>query len=77
MYLLAQDRMGPGMGRYGPQQHGRHGVRQRVDQHGQVVIETEENLSDKEVYPGNSMSIPSIGERLPPTSPASAYLHAL
>lgn len=28
---------------------------------GQVIIETEENLSDKEIYPSNHMSIPAIG----------------
>ncbi|XP_076303459.1 RIMS binding protein isoform X10 [Lasioglossum baleicum] len=28
----------------------------RVDVHGQVIIETDENLSDKEIYPGQSMS---------------------
>lgn len=28
----------------------------RVDAHGQVIIETDENLSDKEIYPGQSMS---------------------
>lgn len=26
------------------------------------VIETEENLSDKEIYPNNNMSIPAIGQ---------------
>ncbi|XP_048505254.1 uncharacterized protein LOC105684376 isoform X2 [Athalia rosae] len=36
----------------------RHGPT-RVDAHGQVVIETDENLSDKEIYPGQS--IPQIG----------------
>ncbi|XP_046474092.1 uncharacterized protein Rbp isoform X3 [Neodiprion pinetum] len=36
----------------------RHGTT-RVDSHGQVVIETDENLSDKEIYPGQS--IPQIG----------------
>lgn len=33
----------------------RHGPT-RVDGHGQVVIETDENLSDKEIYPGQSIS---------------------
>lgn len=33
--------------------------RTRIDQHGQVVIEPEENLSDKEIYP--HMKIPAIG----------------
>ena len=28
----------------------------RVDAHGQVIIETDENLSDKEIYPGQSVS---------------------
>lgn len=28
----------------------------RVDAHGQVIIETDENLSDKEIYPGQSIS---------------------
>lgn len=28
----------------------------------QQVLETEENLSDKEVYPGGYMAIPQIGE---------------
>ncbi|XP_071447115.1 uncharacterized protein [Hetaerina americana] len=37
---------------------GRGGM--RVDAHGQVVIETDENLSDKEIYPGAHMNIPSI-----------------
>lgn len=34
---------------------GRH-VSNRVDAHGQVIIETDENLSDKEIYPGQSIS---------------------
>lgn len=34
---------------------GRH-VASRVDAHGQVIIETDENLSDKEIYPGQSIS---------------------
>jgi len=34
--------------------------RTRVDQMGQVVIEPEENLSDKEIYP--HMKIPAIGK---------------
>ncbi|XP_046385194.1 uncharacterized protein LOC124155432 isoform X2 [Ischnura elegans] len=37
---------------------GRGGM--RVDAHGQVVIETDENLSDKEIYPGAHGNIPSI-----------------
>ncbi|XP_069684047.1 RIMS-binding protein 2 isoform X8 [Periplaneta americana] len=33
----------------------------RVDAHGQVIIDPEENLSDKEIYPaGNHINIPSI-----------------
>ncbi|XP_049839037.1 RIMS-binding protein 2-like isoform X9 [Schistocerca gregaria] len=32
----------------------------RIDSHGQVVIEPEENLSDKEIYPANNMNIPLI-----------------
>lgn len=40
--------------------HMRQGhQRTRIDQHGQVVIEPEENLSDKEIYP--HMKIPAIG----------------
>lgn len=35
----------------------------RVDAHGQVIIDPEENLSDKEIYPaGNHINIPSIGK---------------
>jgi hypothetical protein len=35
----------------------------RVDARGQVIIDTEENLSDKEIYPaGNHINIPSIGK---------------
>lgn len=37
----------------------RHG-NTRVDAHGQVIIETDENLSDKEIYPGQSM--PQMGK---------------
>ena len=34
----------------------------RVDAHGQIIIDPEENLSDKEIYPaGNHINIPSIG----------------
>ncbi|CAG2060744.1 unnamed protein product, partial [Timema podura] len=33
----------------------------RVDAHGQIIIETDENLSDKEIYPANHINIPSIG----------------
>jgi hypothetical protein len=39
-----------------PQAH----QRTRIDQHGQVIIEPEENLSDKEIYP--HMKIPAIGK---------------
>lgn len=28
----------------------------RIDAHGQVIIETDENLSDKEIYPGQTVS---------------------
>ncbi|XP_076303461.1 RIMS binding protein isoform X12 [Lasioglossum baleicum] len=34
----------------------------RVDVHGQVIIETDENLSDKEIYPGQSMSHMAVPE---------------
>lgn len=33
-----------------------HVRRHRVDTHGQVIIETDENLSDKEIYPGQSIA---------------------
>lgn len=36
--------------------HMRRHMANRVDAHGQVIIETDENLSDKEVYPGQSIS---------------------
>jgi hypothetical protein len=37
----------------------------RVDAHGQIIIDPEENLSDKEIYPaGNHINIPSIGKRM-------------
>ncbi|XP_048269149.1 uncharacterized protein LOC126918611 isoform X2 [Bombus affinis] len=39
----------------------RHG-NTRVDSHGQVIIETDENLSDKEIYPGQSMSQMGVPE---------------
>jgi hypothetical protein len=44
-------------------QGGQSGHRNmRVDAHGQVIIDPEENLSDKEIYPaGNHINIPSIG----------------
>ncbi|XP_011345210.1 uncharacterized protein LOC105283834 isoform X2 [Ooceraea biroi] len=35
--------------------HMRRHVGNRVDAHGQVIIETDENLSDKEIYPGQSL----------------------
>lgn len=38
-------------------------MRQHRNAHGQVIIDSDENLSDKEIYPGNHM-IPSIGEIL-------------
>ncbi|XP_070161623.1 peripheral-type benzodiazepine receptor-associated protein 1 isoform X1 [Polyergus mexicanus] len=43
--------------------HMRRHVTNRMDAHGQVIIETDENLSDKEIYPGQSipqMGIPEI-----------------
>lgn len=40
--------------------HMRRHVGNRVDAHGQVIIETDENLSDKEIYPGQS--IPQMGK---------------
>ncbi|XP_076237563.1 RIMS binding protein isoform X7 [Calliopsis andreniformis] len=39
----------------------RHGTT-RVDAHGQIIIETDENLSDKEIYPGQSMSQMGVPE---------------
>ena len=44
----------------------------RGHQHQQQVLVTEENLSDKEVYPSGYMSIPQIGESR--QSPALAKL---
>ncbi|KYQ57013.1 RIMS-binding protein 2 [Trachymyrmex zeteki] len=41
--------------------HMRRHVGNRVDAHGQVIIETDENLSDKEIYPGQS--IPQMGSQ--------------
>lgn len=43
-----------------PSHMRRHGP-PRVDAHGQVIIETDENLSDKEIYPGQSLS--QMGKR--------------
>lgn len=40
--------------------HIRRHVGNRVDAHGQVIIETDENLSDKEIYPGQSL--PQMGK---------------
>jgi len=40
--------------------HMRRHVSNRVDAHGQVIIETDENLSDKEIYPGQSL--PQMGK---------------
>jgi len=40
--------------------HMRRHVGNRVDAHGQVIIETDENLSDKEIYPGQSL--PQMGK---------------
>nr|XP_050857277.1 uncharacterized protein LOC127066959 isoform X7 [Vespula vulgaris] len=34
----------------------------RVDAHGQVIIETDENLSDKEIFPGQSISQMAVPE---------------
>ncbi|XP_011646476.1 RIMS-binding protein 2 [Pogonomyrmex barbatus] len=42
--------------------HMRRHVGTRVDAHGQVIIETDENLSDKEIYPGQSISQMGIPE---------------
>ncbi|XP_012270020.1 RIMS-binding protein 2 isoform X4 [Orussus abietinus] len=39
----------------------RHGAT-RVDAHGQVIIETDENLSDKEIYPGQGVSQMGVPE---------------
>jgi RIMS-binding protein 2 len=66
--------MGPqgasGGHRYGPaaavpphMRHGGRGRGTRVDAHGQVIIEPDENLSDKEIYPPSHMNIPSIGKQ--------------
>jgi len=48
----------------GAQQQGQRGA--TVDQYGQVVIEPDENLSDKEVYPSNHLPIPAIGQWIHP-----------
>ncbi|KAG5341333.1 RIMB2 protein, partial [Acromyrmex charruanus] len=60
-------RMGGGVAQRYPNasmpSHMRRHVSNRVDAHGQVIIETDENLSDKEIYPGQSipqMGIPEI-----------------
>ncbi|XP_053974378.1 uncharacterized protein LOC128874087 isoform X4 [Hylaeus volcanicus] len=42
--------------------HMRRHASTRVDAHGQVIIETDENLSDKEIYPGQSMSQMGVPE---------------
>lgn len=39
-----------------PPSHIRRHANTRVDAHGQVIIEIDENLSDKEIYPGQSIS---------------------
>lgn len=53
-------RMVSGVGqRYATAPVPSHMRRHRVDAHGQVIIETDENLSDKEIYPGQS--IPELG----------------
>ncbi|XP_034952674.1 uncharacterized protein [Chelonus insularis] len=44
-----------------PSHMRRQGVT-RVDAHGQVIIETDENLSDKEIYPGQNISQMGIPE---------------
>ncbi|XP_063980047.1 uncharacterized protein Rbp isoform X2 [Diachasmimorpha longicaudata] len=44
-----------------PSHMRRHGP-PRVDAHGQIIIETDENLSDKEIYPGQSLSQMGIPE---------------
>lgn len=38
--------------------YNRHQAR---NAYGQVIIDPEENLSDKEVYPGQSSTVPAIG----------------
>ncbi|XP_018343612.1 PREDICTED: uncharacterized protein LOC108749416 isoform X2 [Trachymyrmex septentrionalis] len=60
-------RMGGGVAQRYPNapvpSHMRRHVSNRVDAHGQVIIETDENLSDKEIYPGQNipqMGIPEI-----------------
>lgn len=61
---LVMNQQGHGGQRYPgapvPSHMRRHGP--RVDAHGQVIIETDENLSDKEIYPGQSIS--QMGEEL-------------
>ncbi|XP_019700001.1 uncharacterized protein LOC105189771 isoform X3 [Harpegnathos saltator] len=42
--------------------HMRRLVSNRMDAHGQIIIETDENLSDKEIYPGQSIPQLSITE---------------
>ncbi|XP_017879224.1 uncharacterized protein LOC108624439 isoform X3 [Ceratina calcarata] len=42
--------------------HMRRHATTRVDAHGQVIIETDENLSDKEIYPGQTMSQMGVPE---------------
>ncbi|KAK0167291.1 hypothetical protein PV327_004709 [Microctonus hyperodae] len=42
--------------------HMRRHAATRIDAHGQVIIETDENLSDKEIYPGQTMSQMGIPE---------------
>lgn len=53
-------RMAAGVGQRYPNapatSHMRRHMGNRVDAHGQVIIETDENLSDKEIYPGQSIS---------------------
>ncbi|XP_018343615.1 PREDICTED: uncharacterized protein LOC108749416 isoform X5 [Trachymyrmex septentrionalis] len=58
-------RMGGGVAQRYPNapvpSHMRRHVSNRVDAHGQVIIETDENLSDKEIYPGQN--IPQMGSQ--------------
>jgi len=50
-------------GRYGPHTAmPAHMVRGRGGRH-QTILDTEENLSDKEIYPPSHMNIPSIGKK--------------
>ncbi|XP_076176272.1 RIMS binding protein isoform X3 [Ptiloglossa arizonensis] len=44
-----------------------------VDAHGQVIIETDENLSDKEIYPGQSMSQMGVPEIIKDSASEANY----